>query len=109
MGRFWVEGEGFEPSKLIATDLQSVPFGHSGTPPSCNRHVGETKTGRSSCLGVWESFRLSSFFCSRAHRAGEGTRTRNLLITNQLLYQLSYASTDCDSWSISRVFFADFL
>ena len=25
-------------------------------------------------------------------RAGDGTRTRNLLITNQLLYQLSYAS-----------------
>jgi hypothetical protein len=25
--------------------------------------------------------------------AGNGTRTRNLLITNQLLYQLSYAST----------------
>ncbi len=24
--------------------------------------------------------------------AGEGTRTPNLLITNQLLYQLSYAS-----------------
>src|SRR5665811_1647065 len=51
MGRFWVEGEGFEPSKLIATDLQSVPFGHSGTPPSCNRHAGETKIGRSSCRG----------------------------------------------------------
>ena len=26
--------------------------------------------------------------------AGDGTRTRNLLITNQLLCQLSYASTD---------------
>ena len=26
--------------------------------------------------------------------AGDGTRTHNLLITNQLLYQLSYASTD---------------
>ena len=26
--------------------------------------------------------------------AGEGTRTPNLLITNQLLYQLSYASTE---------------
>ncbi len=26
-------------------------------------------------------------------RAGDGTRTRNLLITNQLLYQLSYTST----------------
>ncbi len=25
--------------------------------------------------------------------AGDGTRTRNLLITNQLLYRLSYAST----------------
>ena len=46
---------------LTTTDLQSVPFGHSGTPP-------------------------------RIHGAGDGTRTRNLLITNQLLYQLSYAS-----------------
>jgi hypothetical protein len=26
-------------------------------------------------------------------QAGDGTRTRDLLITNQLLYQLSYAST----------------
>ena len=25
--------DGFEPSKLKATDLQSAPFGHSGTPP----------------------------------------------------------------------------
>ena len=32
---FWVlVGEdGFEPSKLEATDLQSAPFGHSGIPP----------------------------------------------------------------------------
>ncbi|SEH89057.1 hypothetical protein BAZSYMA_ACONTIG36109_0 [Bathymodiolus azoricus thioautotrophic gill symbiont] len=30
---FLVEGEGFEPSKAEPTDLQSVPFGHSGTPP----------------------------------------------------------------------------
>ena len=29
-----VVGEGFEPSKALPTDLQSVPFGHSGTPPS---------------------------------------------------------------------------
>ena len=28
-----MEGEGFEPSKAELTDLQSVPFGHSGTPP----------------------------------------------------------------------------
>ena len=25
--------DGFEPSKRNATDLQSAPFGHSGTPP----------------------------------------------------------------------------
>ena len=28
-----VEGEGFEPSKAEPTDLQSVPFSHSGIPP----------------------------------------------------------------------------
>lgn len=28
-----VEGGGFEPPKLTAADLQSAPFGHSGTPP----------------------------------------------------------------------------
>ena len=30
---FVVGEDGFEPSKLEATDLQSAPFGHSGTPP----------------------------------------------------------------------------
>ena len=28
-----VERDGFEPSKAVPTDLQSAPFGHSGTPP----------------------------------------------------------------------------
>ena len=28
-----VEGGGFEPPKAVPTDLQSAPFGHSGTPP----------------------------------------------------------------------------
>ena len=55
-----VEGGGFEPPKAEPTDLQSAPFGRSGTPPGFG--------------------------------AGDGTRTRNLLITNQLLYRLSYAS-----------------
>ena len=31
---------------------------------------------------------------SKENGAGDGTRTRNLLITNQLLCQLSYASTE---------------
>ena len=54
--------DGFDPSKSVTADLQSAPFGHSGTYPY---EVG----------------------------AGEGIRTRNLLITNQLLCQLSYTST----------------
>ncbi len=29
---------GFEPPKQIAADLQSVPIGHSGTPPCCLAH-----------------------------------------------------------------------
>ena len=29
-----VEGAGFEPAKALPTDLQSAPFGHSGTPPN---------------------------------------------------------------------------
>jgi hypothetical protein len=29
-----VEGEGFEPSKSMTSDLQSDPFGHSGIPPN---------------------------------------------------------------------------
>ena len=30
-----MDGEGFEPSKALPTDLQSAPFGHSGIHP-CN-------------------------------------------------------------------------
>ena len=54
---------GFEPPKALPADLQSVPFGHSGIPPY------------SVALG-----------------AGGRTRTPDLLITNQLLYRLSYTS-----------------
>ena len=50
-----VEEGGFEPPKRIATDLQSAPFGHSGTPP----------------------YELDG--------AGGRTRTPDRLITNQLL------------------------
>ena len=59
-----MDGGGFEPPKQIAADLQSVPFGHSGSHP---------------------------------YRADERTRTVNLLITNQLLCQLSHIGlhTNC--------------
>ncbi len=58
------------------TDLQSVAFDRFAT---CPTGLMQTQYLR----------RARTFLFSRA---GDGTRTRNLLITNQLLYQLSYAS-----------------
>ena len=60
-GWMMVEEGGFEPPKSVTTDLQSAPFGRSGTPPYS---IG----------------------------AGGRIRTPDLLITNQLLYRLSYTS-----------------
>ena len=60
---FLVGEGGFEPPKSLTTDLQSAPFGHSGIPP---------------------------YLLVRG--AGRRIRTPDLLITNQLLYQLSYTS-----------------
>ncbi len=34
-----VEGVGFEPTKAEPSDLQSDPFGHSGTPPKRKPHI----------------------------------------------------------------------
>ncbi len=36
-----VVGEGFEPSKSVTADLQSAPFGRSGTPPDFNYFILE--------------------------------------------------------------------
>ncbi len=58
-----VGGDGFEPSKQFAADLQSVPFGHSGIHPYIQL------------------------------KADDRNRTDNLLITNQLLCQLSHIGT----------------
>ena len=55
---------GFEPLKALPADLQSVPFGHSGTLPLMN--------------------------ILKKDKADDRTRTDNLLITNQLLCQLSH-------------------
>ena len=63
LSRYVVGGGGFEPSKAVPTDLQSAPFDRSGISPDCLR------------FQVWADGR---------------TRTADLLITNQQLYQLSY-------------------
>ena len=61
---------GFEPPKQVAADLQSVPFGHSGIHP---------------CSILLPKDILCAFV-----KADKRTRTVNLLITNQLLCQLSH-------------------
>ena len=61
---FLVGEGGFGPPKSVTTDLQSAPFGRSGIPP----------------------------FIQFVDGAGDRNRTCNLLITNQLLCQLSYTS-----------------
>ncbi len=43
--RTLVEGEGFEPSYSERTDLQSVAFNHSATPPNRTRDYAENLTG----------------------------------------------------------------
>ncbi len=50
-----VEGVGFEPTKAEPSDLQSDPFGHSGTPPGTqNKRRGSMRlpAGRVNCPAV---------------------------------------------------------
>ena len=62
-----MEREGFEPSKAEPPDLQSGPFDHSGTSP----------------------------LLFSGKNADTTNRTRDLLITSQLLYLLSYVGRNC--------------
>ena len=49
-----VEGEGFEPSKPVATDLQSVPFDRSGTRPGESTDLCERGILRRAALLAFE-------------------------------------------------------
>ena len=104
---------GFEPPKAEPSDLQSDPFGHSGTSPenrrsSKNNHKSYQKNLAGTIDSPKPSHPTKPVWKNRRHSppdflrrgpggasrrgAGERTRTSDLLITNQLLYQLSYAS-----------------
>ena len=71
-----MDGEGFEPSKALLTDLQSAPFGHSGIHPF------------KLYIQLYTALHISM------HKADDRTRTDNLLITNQLLCQLSHVGNN---------------
>jgi hypothetical protein len=47
-----VERGGFEPPKALPTDLQSVPFGHSGTSPALSSSM-VTNCGAESSFVKW--------------------------------------------------------
>ena len=70
-----MDGGGFEPPKQFAADLQSVPFGHSGIHPYDRLLI---------TVQYPHSYDYSII------KADDRTRTDNLLITNQLLCQLSH-------------------
>ena len=75
---------GFEPPKQIAADLQSVPFGHSGI-----------------CPFKTFNMKLTHFNSqNKLRKADDRTRTDNLLITNQLLCQLSHIGIYNKKWDL---------
>ena len=79
----WWRGVDSNHRKRELSDLQSDPFGHSGTPPKRAIIVVTdpplvNRRGRLKHLDIG---------------AGERNRTPDPLITNQLLYRLSYASS----------------
>ena len=96
-----MEEGGFEPPKAKPADLQSVPFGHLGTPPYELDGV-PAKPSAAGFVGKGDAVKRPGFrrsrkqgMCNLHRRGGAGGRIRtpDLLITNQLLYQLSYTST----------------
>ncbi len=76
----WWERVDSDHRSKDATDLQSAPFGHSGTLPHIKFPLPETFLPPSRTK------------MRKTAGAGGRTRTPDLLITNQLLYQLSYTS-----------------
>ena len=79
--------DGFEPSKRNVTDLQSAPFGHSGTPPYLELHVGVEPT---TC---WLQVSCSAIEpMKRIYGGNNRDRTCDPLLVRQMLSQLSYAS-----------------
>ena len=96
---FLVGAGGFEPPKSSTTDLQSAPFGHSGTPPyevgdpkKCGALFGERKK-ETTDMELSAQAGSGMQWASSDDGAGGRIRTPDLLITNQLLYQLSYTSS----------------
>ena len=87
-------GGGFEPPKAAPTDLQSAPFDRSGIPPWY-------PSGDKMMISINDSkniLYISSSPFDPKLRADGRIRTADQLITNQLLYQLSYIGNHFLFW-----------
>src|SRR5438445_5321686 len=77
----WWRGKDSNLRRHQPADLQSAPFGRSGTPPAIL-----CKFGTALPPGSIERAAVDHRSTGMSRRAGEGTRTPNRLITNELLY-----------------------
>ncbi len=99
-----VVGEGFEPSKLSWQIYSLLPLTAREPHP---REGAHSCFAHSPCQPLTHSLHSS---CSKmsitglcAYGAGTRSRTRDLLITSQLLYQLSYTGIQTRRESIGRI------
>jgi hypothetical protein len=88
-----VEGEGFEPSKAAPTDLQSAPFGHSGTPPLELKRTDNRNytTGFIICQDGTDWFLNSGL--ARFHRCSSAFVSIRPVFPNTALIYVSHAVT----------------
>ena len=86
---------GFEPATLSLEGWRSSPWATPAYPSIKNWWRGEDSNLRRLRRQIYSLLPLAArepLQLYDSSGAGDGTRTRNLLITNQLLYRLSYAS-----------------
>ena len=94
-----VRETGLEPASAYCThEPESCASANSAIPAEDGGQgwirTTEADSGRFTVCSLWPLGNLPIYFpLDPKGGAGDGTRTRNLLITNQLLCQLSYAST----------------
>ena len=96
-----VEGAGFEPAKLSRQIYNLIPL--AAREPLQRSRIFCCSIGRvSTQTTVAGNMSHHGGYPYGGRGAGEGNRTPNLLITNQLLCQLSYASGARDRVSLRR-------
>jgi hypothetical protein len=91
----WWWGKDLNLRRREPADLQSAPFDHSGTPP---HYRPDPPMGRTVPTWIHHDAgpprRQRQPTESVDDRAGEGTRTPNRLITNEMLYQIELRQRD---------------